>query len=463
MKISFHGADRTVTGSCHLIECAGKRILVDCGMFQGSRELSEDNADPFGFEPAAIDFVLLTHAHLDHCGRLPLLAKRGFRGEIIATAATRELARVVMLDSARLQEEDAAREERRRARRKGGDGDRGPLYTVLDAMNVQEFFGRGAAYDTPIEIAPGIRATYFDAGHILGSASILLELEEGGTRRRVVMSGDIGNAGRPLLNPPKQPPQCDVVVMETTYGDRNHKPFGPSVEEFYAAIEETFRRGGNVVIPTFALERAQELLYALHDAMMSNDRLPRAIQVFLDSPMAITATDIFRHHPECLSDKVADLFRDGRDPLAVPGLHLTRESSDSMAINKISGGAIIMAGSGMATGGRVRHHLKHNLWRSDAGVIFVGFAAQGTLARTIIDGAKKVRIFGEEIPVKAKTYTIGGFSAHAGQNELLAWHKASGAARTYLVHGDETVMKTFAPLLKDTEAVMPAMNESFEL
>ena len=249
MKISFHGADRTVTGSCHLIECAGKRILVDCGMFQGSRELSEDNADPFGFEPAAIDFVLLTHAHLDHCGRLPLLAKRGFRGEIIATAATRELARVVMLDSARLQEEDAAREERRRARRKGGDGDGGPLYTVLDAMNVQEFFGRGATYDTPIEIAPGIRATYFDAGHILGSASILLELEEGGTRRRVVMSGDIGNAGRPLLNPPKQPPQCDVVVMETTYGDRNHKPFGPSVEEFYAAIEETFRRGGNVVIP----------------------------------------------------------------------------------------------------------------------------------------------------------------------------------------------------------------------
>ena len=277
------------------------------------------------------------------------------------------------------------------------------------------------------------------------------------------MSGDIGNAGRPLLNPPKQPPQCDVVVMETTYGDRNHKPFGPSVEEFYAAIEETFRRGGNVVIPTFALERAQELLYALHDAMMSNDRLPRAIQVFLNSPMAITATDIFRHHPECLSDEVADLFRDGRDPLAVPGLHLTRESSDSMAINKISGGAIIMAGSGMATGGRVRHHLKHNLWRSDAGVIFVGFAAQGTLARTIIDGAKTVRIFGEEIPVKAKTYTIGGFSAHAGQNELLAWHKASGAARTYLVHGDEAVMKTFAPLLKDTEAVMPAMNESFEL
>ncbi len=463
MKISFHGADRTVTGSCHLIECAGKRILVDCGMFQGSHELADDNSDPFGFDPAAIDFVLLTHAHLDHCGRLPLLAKRGFHGEIIATGPTRELARLVMLDSARLQEEDAERAQRRRSRRKGSDGDDGPLYTVLDAMNVLEFFGRGARYDVPIDVAPGIRATYFDAGHILGSASILLELEEGGTRRRVVMSGDIGNTGRPLLNPPKQPPQCDVVVMESTYGDRNHKPYGPSVEEFYAAIEETFRRGGNVVIPTFALERAQELLYALHDAMMSDGRLPRAIQVFLDSPMAITATEIFRRHHEYLSKEVADLFADGRDPLALPGLHLTRESADSMAINKISGGAIVMAGSGMATGGRVRHHLKHNLWRSDAGIVFVGFAAQGTLARIIIDGAPMVRIFGEEIPVKAKVYTIGGFSAHAGQAELLAWQKASGAARTYLVHGDERVMKEFAPLIRDTEVVLPAMHESFEL
>ncbi len=463
MKISFHGADRTVTGSCHLIECAGKRILVDCGLFQGSRELAEDNAEPFGFDPKAIDVVLLTHAHLDHCGRLPLLAKRGFRGEIIATGATRELARLVMLDSARLQEEDAERNRRRHERRRGGDGDDGgPLYTVLDAMNVLEFFGRKAHYDQPLDVAPGIRATFFDAGHILGSASILVELEEKGTRRRLVMSGDIGNAGRPLLDPPKPPPQCDAVVMETTYGDRNHKPFGPSVEEFYAAIAETFARGGNVVIPTFALERAQELLYALHDAM-SDGRLPKSTQVFLDLPMAITATDIFRHHPEDLSQEVADLFSDGRDPLSVPGLHLTRETSDSMHINKISGGAVIMAGSGMATGGRVRHHLKHNLWRADAGVIFVGFAAEGTLARIIIDGAQKVRIFGEEIPVKAKVYTINGFSAHAGQQELLAWHRSSRAERTYLVHGDEKVMTAFAPMLEDTEAVMPAMNQAFEL
>jgi metallo-beta-lactamase family protein len=463
LKISFHGADRTVTGSCHLIECAGKRVLIDCGMFQGSRELIEDNAEPFGFDPAAIDVVLLTHAHLDHCGRLPLLAKRGFRGEIITTSASRELARLVMLDSARLQEEDAARNSRRHSRRRGRGEVDTPLYGVLDAMNALDFFGRTVVYDVPIDVAPGIRATFFDAGHILGSASILLELEEHGTRRRVVMSGDIGNAGRPLLNPPKLPPQCDLVVMETTYGDRLHKPFGPSVEEFYTAIEETFHHGGNVVIPTFALERAQELLYALHDAMVSDGRLPKSIQVFLDSPMAITATEIFRRHPECLSDEVADLFRDGRDPLSVPGLHLTRESAESMSINMIKGGAIIMAGSGMATGGRVRHHLKHNLWRSDAGIIFVGFAAHGTLARQIIDGAPVVRIFGEEIPVKAKVYTIGGFSAHADQAELLAWQRPTKAERTVLVHGEESVMKGFAPLLEGTEALMPALNSGFDI
>jgi metallo-beta-lactamase family protein len=251
--------------------------------------------------------------------------------------------------------------------------------------------------------------------------------------------------------------------METTYGDRNHKPFGPSVEEFYVAVEQTLRRGGNVIIPTFALERAQELLYALHDAMVSDGRLPRAIQVYLDSPMAISATEIFRHHPECLSEEVANLFRDGRDPLNVPGLHFTREAAESMRINDIRGGAVIMAGSGMATGGRVRHHIRHNIWRVDSSFVVVGFAAVGTLARIIIDGAKSIKLFGETLPVNAKIYTIGGFSAHAGQAELLAWQRPSGAKRTFLVHGEENVMRQFGPLLKGTEAVMPARGEGFEL
>ncbi|MBZ0229883.1 MAG: MBL fold metallo-hydrolase [Bauldia sp.] len=461
MRITFHGAARGVTGSCHLIECAGKRLLVDCVLFQGGRELAEDNAEPFGFDAASIDFVLLTHAHLDHCGRLPLLARRGFRGEIVTTSASRELARLVMLDSARLQEEDAERNRRRRARRRGGnDGDE-PLYTVLDAMNVLEFFGRSARYDVPLDIAPGIRATFFDAGHILGSASIFLELTEAGRTVRLTMSGDIGNAGRPLLDPPEPPPASDVVVMESTYGDRDHRPFAPSIEEFYAAVEDTFRRGGNVVIPTFALERAQELLFCLHDAVVMTGRLQRSIQVFLDSPMAISATEIFRHQRECLSDAVAAMFRD-HDPFSVPGLHFTRETAESMRINTISGGAVIMAGSGMATGGRIRHHLKHNLWRADAGIVFVGFAAEGTLARAIINGAGTVRIFGEEIPVKARIYTIGGFSAHADQAELVAWHRRSEARRTYLVHGEESAMAALQPLLGGA-VDMPRLGDSFDL
>ena len=457
MRISFHGADREVTGSCHLIECAGKRVLIDCGLFQGSRELADDNAEPFGFDAAAIDFLLLTHAHLDHCGRLPLLAKRGFKGEIVATAATRELARLVMLDSAKLQEEEATRRTHR-----GREPGAGPLYTLLDAMNVLDFYGRVAHYDKPFDVAPGIRATYFDAGHILGSASIFLELTEGTTTRRLTMSGDIGNAGRPLIRPPTPPPVSDVVVMETTYGDRQHKPFPPSVEEFYTAIDETFQRGGNVLIPTFALERAQELIYYLHVAI-GKSRLAPSMQVFLDSPMAISATEIFRRHGDCLSAEAAALFHDGDDPLSLPGLHLTSESADSVKINSIRGGAIIMAGSGMATGGRIRHHIRHNIWRRETGMVFVGFASQGTLARQIIDGAKTIRLFGEDIPVKAKIYTIGGFSAHADQAELLAWHAPSKAPFTYLVHGEEKVMQSFGPLLPNTKVVMPKLQESFEL
>jgi metallo-beta-lactamase family protein len=251
--------------------------------------------------------------------------------------------------------------------------------------------------------------------------------------------------------------------METTYGDRNHKPYDVSVNEFYTAIDETFGRGGNVIIPTFALERAQELLFALHDAV-SKSRLAPAVQVFLDSPMAISATEIFRHHFECLSPEAVALFRNHDDPLNLPGLHFTDETADSMKLNTIRGGAIIMAGSGMATGGRIRHHIRHNIWRRETGMVFVGFASEGTLARQIIDGAKTVHLMGEEIPVKAKVYTINGFSAHAGQKELLSWQAPSKAPRTFLVHGDEAVMTTFAGLLAGrTEAIMPKRGETFDL
>jgi metallo-beta-lactamase family protein len=463
LKLSFHGADRSVTGSCHLVECAGRRILIDCGLYQGGRELDEENAEPFGFDAAGIDMVLLTHAHLDHCGRVPLLVKRGFRGEVITTAASRELARLVMLDAAHLQEEEA-RVHRRKAARHGDRSDGGaPLYTVLEALDSFDHFGRQATYNQPLEVAAGVRATFLDAGHILGSASVYLELEQSGRRQTVLFSGDLGNSGRPLLRDPATPPKAEVVVMETTYGDRLHKPIGPSVEEFYAAITDTFNRGGNVIIPTFALERAQELLYFLREGLEAG-RLPRSMQVYLDSPMAISATAIFKRHPECYDAETAKLFREGHDPLGFPGLHLTRETAESMALNSIRAGAVIMAGSGMCTGGRVRHHLKHNLWRAESSVVFVGYAAVGTLARTIIDGATEIRLLGEEIPVRASVHTINGFSAHADQAELLAWHQQLGRPqRTFLVHGESDGMRRFAAHLTHMAIEMPAPHQQFDL
>ena len=463
MKLSFHGADHDVTGSCHLVETGGSRVLIDCGLFQGGRELNEENATAFGFDAAAIDHLLLTHAHLDHCGRIPLLAKRGFRGEIVATGATRELARLVMLDSAHLQEEDSRRQSTKLARGGASPSAAAPLYTTLDATHALGRFGRAAAYGTPMEIKPGLRATFFDAGHILGSASVLLECDEGGTTKRVVFSGDLGHAGGPLLPAPQPPPSADAVVMETTYGDRLHSPRDACVEELYTAILDTFARGGNVVIPTFALERAQEILFFLNRGIAAN-RLPPSMQVYLDSPMAISATDIFAHHPECLKPEAAALFQSGQDPFHLPGLHFSRETADSMAINKVRSGAVIMAGSGMCTGGRIRHHLKHNLWRPESCVVFVGYAAQGTPARQIIDGAKSVRFFDENIAVRAHVCTIAGFSAHADQKGLLAWRNAiAGVKTTFLVHGEMATMQTFAKLLTDSRVEMPAPNQAFEL
>ena len=460
--MSFHGADRSVTGSCHMLECAGRRLLIDCGLVQGSRDLEEENAADFGFDPSAVDTLLLTHAHLDHCGRVPLLVKRGFRGKIVTTAASRDLARLVILDAAHLQEEEAKRRQRR-ARRGGRESDERPLYTLLDALDSLDRFGALAEYGEPIELAPGLRASFFNAGHILGSASILIEAEEAGKRRRVLFSGDLGNVGRPLLPPPSPPRAAEIVVMESTYGDRRHRPFSESVEELYEAVLATFDRGGNVIIPTFALERAQEILYVLRQGIEQR-RLPASMAVFLDSPLAIAATEIFERHPNCYSTAVAELFAHGQDPFGFSGLHFTREAADSIAINRIGGGAVIIAGSGMCTGGRIRHHLRHNLWRPEASVVFVGFAAAGTLARKIIDGAEQVELFGEEISVRARIHTINGFSAHADQQELVDWHQQiAGKETTFLVHGEEAEMNELARRLNDVRVEMPQPHQAFPL
>lgn len=461
MKISFHGADQDVTGSCHLLECDGKKILIDCGMFQGGRELEEENAEPFGFEPSEIDFVILTHAHLDHCGRLPLLVKRGFKGEIITTAATRELAKLVMVDAAHLQEEEALRRTNHKKMNVKKD-DTSPLYLLLDAFRTIDYFGRVAHYLVPINLTKNIQVTFYDAGHILGSASIYFTVNDSGQRKTILFSGDIGNQGRPLLNTPQTPPQADIVVMETTYGDRRHRPFEDSIVELYDAINRTLKEGGNVIIPTFALERAQEILFFLNKGIKQL-ALPPSIQVFLDSPMAISATEIFERYPDFFKSSISQLFDTNNDPFQLPGLHFCRETADSMAINRIHSGAIIMAGSGMCTGGRVRHHLEHLLARSECAVIFVGYASQGTLARRIIDGASTVRIFNQEINVRAHIYTINGFSAHADRDELIAWHnRIDNVARTFLVHGDFEVMHAFKQNIKGV-VDMPEKGQSFVL
>jgi len=464
MKIHFQGAAQTTTGSMHLLEFGDKKIMLDCGMYQGGRELIEENSEPFGFDPSSIDYLLLTHAHLDHCGRIPLLAKQGFNGEVSTTAASVELARLIMLDSAGLQEEEA-RYQARRARRHGGNHNKKfePLYTTLDALNSLEYFGRRAIYDKPIELAKGIRATFIDAGHILGSASIVLELMEDGRQHRLLFSGDLGYNGRAILRDPTPPPPVDTVVIETTYGDRLHKSLQPSIDELYTVINETIGRGGNVIIPTFALERAQEILYYLREGV-KNRHIKHFTNVYLDSPMAISATQIFARHPECFDAETLGISHNGGDPFDFPGLIFTRETRESIAINENNETGVIMAGSGMCTGGRVRHHLKHNLWRKDCSIVFVGFAAQGTLARRIIDGAKHVRIFGEEMTVQASIHTIGGFSAHADQAELLAWHEQTGEPKTtFLVHGEEKSMHTFAKKLKNTQVEMPQLHQTFTL
>ncbi len=424
-------------------------------------DASEDHE--FGFDPSSIDYALITHAHLDHCGRLPLLVKQGFHGEIILTAPTRALMAIVLADAASLQVEEAERASRRRRRQ--GKSLPAVLFDMSDVFDTIELIGRLPRYQQPFELCPGIRVTFGDAGHILGSAWILLDVEEQGRRQRIVFSGDLGNRARPLLDPPARAPMADYVVMESTYGERTHKSIKASIQELQAAVLQTLDRGGNVIIPTFALERAQEILYYLRQ-MSEEGTLPRHTQVFLDSPLAITATAIFRRFPEYLSRAARAQFSAGEDPFTLPGLHLTRSTLQSREINAISGGAIILAGSGMATGGRVLHHLRYNLWRPESSVIFVGFAAEGTIARRIIDGAPYVHIFGEEVHVAARISTINGFSAHADRDELLDWHDASGKPHTtFLVHGEDASRTALAAALEQRGAhvELPLLHQAYSL
>ena len=466
MRIQFIGADRQVTGSRHLLKTDGATLLVDCGLYQ-ERTFLDRNWDPFPVPPTGIDHVLLTHAHLDHCGYIPRLVKDGFSGSIRTTAPTIDLARIVLLDAAHIQEEDAAFKKKRHAREgRTGPHPEVPLYTVDDAQNAFPRF-EAVSYLEPFRPAKGVTVRFHDAGHILGSSMLSCEARgRGGERRRIVFSGDIGQWDRPLIHDPSVFEAADYVVMEATYGDREHADPSPVDEMLAAVVRETAARGGNVVIPVFALERAQELLFYLGGLVRAR-RIPR-LPVYLDSPMAIEVTRVFARYPSSLDPEAAALVGGGRAPFDFPGLRFPTTIEESKAINRSPGPCIILAGSGMCTGGRIKHHLALNISHPESTILFVGYQARATLGRQILEGRPEVRINGQAFAVRACVAQIHGFSGHAGRSGLLRWLNAFRVPprRLFLVHADEDVALGLAEALsreRKWEIAVPRYLEEFEL
>lgn len=442
MKLHFYGADRCVTGSCHCIELNGKRILVDCGLQQGRDEL--DNRY-LAFSPANIDIVLVTHAHIDHTGRIPLLVKNGFHGRIVTTRLTADLMKIMLLDSAHIQESEAEYENRKGQR--AGREVVEPLYTQQDALEVFRYVTT-CEYGQAVELCEGASAVFTDAGHLLGSASITLSLTEGDVQKTVVFSGDIGNVDQPIIRDPQKLRHADYVVMESTYGDRNHTEVWSYTDELAAIIDETLGRGGNVVIPSFAVGRTQELLYFIRE--IKDKKLVRStpdFPVYIDSPLAKSATTVFCGNLHGYLDEAAlELVKDGTHMFTFPNLNLIESSEESKMLNMDATPKVILSASGMCDAGRIRHHLKHNLWRKNSAVVFVGFQSPGTLGRRMLDGAEKVRLFGEEIAVKAKIVNFQGLSSHADHDHLVDWIEAfeEKPEQVFVVHGDADVAPVFA-------------------
>ena len=448
IRLSFLGAAQNVTGSRYLLEANGVRFLVDCGLYQ-ERELRHRNWEPFSIPPETIDALLLTHAHLDHCGLLPKLVKGGFQGKVYCTAATSEISQIVLLDSAHIQEEDAEF-KRNRHKREGRKGPYPeiPLYTTDDARDTLPLLSP-VRYEEPVRIGDGVEATFYDAGHILGSSMIKVKVKQNEEERSILFSGDVGRWDKPILCDPTLFDEADYVLVESTYGDRLHKDQGNIDEMLSQIINSTEKAGGNIVIPSFAVERSQELLYHLNNLLME-DRIPH-LMVFLDSPMAIGVTEVFEHHPELFDEEMMELIRRRESPFDLPGLKITRTAEESKAINHIRGTVIIIAGSGMCTGGRVKHHLVNEIWRPESAILFVGYQAFGTLGRQIVDGAKEVRILGRMYPVRARVVQINGFSAHADKDELFRWVSGIGKPPRYLfvTHGEADAAHHFANFLRE--------------
>jgi metallo-beta-lactamase family protein len=444
MELEFYGAAGQVTGSCHILRINGHTVLLDCGMIQGSRKAERANADPFPFDAGEVDAVVLSHAHIDHSGRLPVLTKRGFRGTIHAQNATRALVAILLDDAADLEHSHVRRENRHRA-------DKGqpliePLFERSDKEDAIELMV-GHRYEQWFDVVPGVTACYHDAGHIMGSAVVELKLTEGDDERTLVFSGDLGQYDTPILRDPVTPSRADLVLMESTYGDRHHRERSESLVELGAVLEQALEEGGNVLIPAFAVGRSQEILYQL--ATHYDEWDVGQWQIFLDSPLAIEASDIYWRFYNLFDKEAAEVLRDNHHMPELPNLHLTRSVEESKVIERLKNRAIIIAGSGMCNGGRILHHMKANLHRRETHVLFTGYQPEGTLGRRIIDGAKSIRIYGDRVMIRAKIHTIGGFSAHGDQADLLRWYGGfENQPPVYLVHGDIDAQDVLRKVLK---------------
>lgn len=448
MRVTILGAAREVTGSCYLVESEGLRFTVDCGMFQGGREAETKNRRfPVGFMPEDVDFVLLTHAHIDHSGLLPRLTSLGFRGPIYCTDATADLLGVMLPDSAHIAEKEAEWHNYSKRKRRGElKGELAPLYTVEQARTTLKRLKR-TEYDQCFEPHERVRVCFRDAGHILGSSIIEIWLTEKGKTTKLVFSGDIGMPRRPIMNDPTPIAEADYLFVESTYGNRLHKKLDITIEELAFAVSDTvLRKKGNVIIPSFAVGRTQEILYFLLD-LIRQERIPGSIAIFVDSPMATAATEITMKHIDILDEDMHRLVDwEKRNGNRLPYISFTESPEESMAINHIKQGAVIVSASGMCDAGRIKHHLKNNLSREECSVIIAGFQAQGTLGRKLVDGASYVRLFGDSVPVRASVYTLGGLSAHADRDALLGWLGGFGKAprRTFVIHGEEETALGFA-------------------
>ena len=460
---NFLGAAENVTGSRHLIEINGIKILVDCGLYQ-ERDFKDRNWDPFPIPPSSIDAVLLTHAHLDHCGLIPKLVKEGFKGKIYCSEATSEIAKIVLLDAGHIQEEDAERKKRRHEK-KGIDKKVEPLYTTIDAEESFPYFAP-VKYQQPVKLCDGVEASFYEAGHILGASMIKVKATFDGQTRRIIFSGDVGRSNRPILRDPTFFEEADYVFIESTYGDRVHQPVADIKDKLAEVINRTYEAGGNIVVPSFSVERSQDLLYYLNE-LVNEDKIPH-ILAFLDSPMAVRVTQVFKKHPELYDEETTELMNSGDSPFDFPGLTLVSSTKESKAINNIRGTVMVIAGSGMCTGGRIKHHIVNNITRPESTLMFVGYQAFGTLGRILVEGAQEVRVLGEKYQVKARVERLHGFSGHADQKELLEWLGAlkRPPRQVFVIHGEADSAHTFAECVKEQlgfNAIVPKYQQKIVL